>query len=59
VPHHPRLLRAVDLRRLGRFDEAVTACRDVLASELDNTDATHLLGVIAHQTGDGSWPFRF
>jgi predicted O-linked N-acetylglucosamine transferase (SPINDLY family) len=52
MPHHPRLLQAVDLHRLGRFDEAGAACRDVLASEPNNADALHLLGVIAHQKGD-------
>jgi predicted O-linked N-acetylglucosamine transferase (SPINDLY family) len=59
MPHPARLLQAVDLHRLGRLDEAAAACRDVLASEPDNTDATHLLGVIAHQKGDEEQALSF
>ena len=38
--------------RAGRFAQAESIGREVLALDPDNTDAWHLLGVIAHQIGE-------
>ena len=38
--------------RAGRLKQAAAAYRRVLEVEADNPDALHLLGVVAHQSGD-------
>jgi len=46
-----RLSQAVEDHRAGRHAEAESACRQVLADDARNSDALHLLGVLAHERG--------
>jgi tetratricopeptide (TPR) repeat protein len=50
-PHALTLATAIDLHRTGRLQEAEALYRQVLASEPDNPQALHMLGVIALQVG--------
>jgi Flp pilus assembly protein TadD len=43
---------AVEHHTAGRFAEAEQIYREILAAEPDNPDALHLLGMLAHDTGD-------
>jgi len=45
------LERAMALHRRGQIPQAAQLYDQVLASNSENADAWHLLGVIAHQTG--------
>jgi len=45
------MLQAVALHRAGRLAEAEQAYKAILDVEPDNSDALHLLGLIAHQAG--------
>ena len=45
------LEQAFSLYQAGRVDEAVAACREVLAAAPQAGDAHHLLGIIAHRAG--------
>ena len=40
------------LHRAGRLEGAASLYRDVLASEPDNAEALHWLGVLHHETGE-------
>jgi hypothetical protein len=42
---------AVEKHKKGKLKEAEVIYRRILEKDLDNADARHLLGVIAHQTG--------
>jgi protein O-GlcNAc transferase len=42
---------AIKLHQARRLKEAAEICHDVIGRQPDNTDALHLLGVIAQQTG--------
>jgi len=42
---------AIDRYRSGKFGEAETLCRQVLAVQPQHADALHVLGLIAHETG--------
>jgi tetratricopeptide (TPR) repeat protein len=46
-----RLEAALRLQQGGRLPEAEIALREVLRADPNNVDATHLLGVLAHQAG--------
>jgi predicted O-linked N-acetylglucosamine transferase (SPINDLY family) len=46
-----RLSQAADDHRAGRYAEAESFCREVLADDVRNHDALHLLGVLAHEQG--------
>src|SRR5262245_65177730 len=43
--------QAFDLHRAGRLGEAEAGYRQVLATEPDNPDALHCLGLLAYQSG--------
>ena len=45
------LMLAEQQRGAGYVGRAEELCRSALAAEPDNADATHLLGIIAHQSG--------
>ena len=47
----PSLQDALALHQQGRLDQAELIYRQLLENEPTNSDALHLLGVIAHQTG--------
>ena len=49
----PLLETAMALYRSGCFGEAVQAYEEILRQRPANFDATHMLGIIAMQTGDG------
>jgi len=46
-----RLQHATALHQAGRLAEAQPIYRQILATDPNNADALHLLGVLAHQTG--------
>ena len=46
------LADAVQHQRSGRFSQAEAICRQVLRHDPDNTNANHMLGLLAHQAGD-------
>ena len=46
------LATAVELHQSGRFEEAEATYRRVLRDEPSNSEALHLLGLLAHQVGD-------
>jgi tetratricopeptide (TPR) repeat protein len=46
------LQQAQKLCRLGQRQQAAQICQQILAADPNNLDASHLLGVIAHQLGD-------
>ncbi len=46
------LKTAISHHQAGRFEDAETGYRAVLAGEPDNADALHLLGLIAHHHGN-------
>jgi tetratricopeptide (TPR) repeat protein len=46
------LLTAIQLHSAGQLSAAEKIYRDVLSADPEQTDAWHLLGVIAHQQGD-------
>ena len=50
--------RAFELHQRGRFDEAESLCRTVLAHEPDEFDTLHLLGLIEIQRGRRSATLR-
>jgi TPR repeat/Tetratricopeptide repeat/Glycosyltransferase family 9 (heptosyltransferase) len=43
---------ALEQHRAGRLNEAAQSYRLILSSEPDHADCLHLLGMVAHQTGD-------
>jgi tetratricopeptide (TPR) repeat protein len=45
------LARAIAFHRQGQLDKAQAAYTDILATEEENFDALHMLGVIRHQQG--------
>jgi tetratricopeptide (TPR) repeat protein len=47
----PRLHAAVAAQEAGRLDEAERLCRQILADDPVHLPATHLLGILAGQTG--------
>jgi protein O-GlcNAc transferase len=46
------LEQATILHRTGRLKEAAGLCRQILAIKPDHANSLHLLGEIAHQTGE-------
>ena len=52
-PIQALLESAMALYRSGRFGEAVQAYEDILRQRPANFDATHMLGIMAMQMGDG------
>src|ERR1700722_2825266 len=55
--HQPRpiadlLVRAEQYRIAGRLAEAAATCRTILQTQPGEPNATHLLGLIAHQSGN-------
>lgn len=50
--------KAAQLYGIGKIDEAVVACREVLAANPRHFDALHLLGVMRAQTGDAEEAVR-
>jgi len=52
TPAQSNISDAVQLHLAGRLDEAETIYRRILLSEPAQTDALHLLGVIAYQRND-------
>ena len=46
---------AIEHHQAGRLAEAEGIYRQVLARFPDHTDALHLLGVLAGQTGQATW----
>jgi tetratricopeptide (TPR) repeat protein len=49
-----RLRLALDRFAAGQLDAARAACRDALRAQPDHAGALHLLGLVAHSSGD--WP---
>ena len=47
----PNLQDAIALHQLGQLGQAESIYRQLLQSDSKNSDALHLLGVIAHQAG--------
>jgi tetratricopeptide (TPR) repeat protein len=45
---------AEEHRRAGRLAAAEDMCRQILRAKPENAEATHLLGLIAHQAGNGA-----
>ena len=43
---------AEEHRRAGRLAEAEGVCGQILRAKPDNAEATHLLGLVAHQAGN-------
>lgn len=52
TPPDPRLQQGVDLHRQGQIDQAAALYNAVLADSPSDTDAHHLLGLIAKDQGD-------
>lgn len=48
---HKRLKEAMALHRAGRLDEAASLYHEVVASEPENAEALHWLGMLRHETG--------
>ncbi|MGA2127269.1 MAG: tetratricopeptide repeat protein [Xanthobacteraceae bacterium] len=51
MPLSDLLVRAEQYRVAGRLPEAAATCRTILSTEPAEPNATHLLGLIAHQSG--------
>ena len=51
MPISDLLVRAEQYRAGGHLDEAAATCRHILDAEPSEPNATHLLGLIAHQSG--------
>jgi len=52
VDVQPIILAALQHHQAGRFDQASAGYRQALNANPNEPDALHLLGVVAHQTGD-------
>lgn len=50
----PQVEAAIEHHHAGRRTEAEVACRNALASDPENPDALHLLGILAFERGDHS-----
>jgi len=48
----PNLQNAIELNQLGKLEQADKLCRKLLEIDKKNSNATHLLGLIAYQKGN-------